>query len=218
MRRVADQLGAGVASLYWHVGNKEELLQFVFDRIISEIDLPPPDPSRWQEQIKEMGRSWRRVLRRHRDAARISLGRIPLGERGLETIEWAAAVLRGAGLPDRVIAYAGDLFALYVDAYTYEESLGFRSPTGEDVSPEQMGAMMQRYFESLPAGRFPNVVALAAINAEIDPEARFEFGLDLLVRGLAAWGTGSEGRGKREEGRGKRGTGTAPSPGPSPIA
>jgi AcrR family transcriptional regulator len=40
MRRVADELGTGAASLYWHVADKDELLDLIFDRVIGEHDLP----------------------------------------------------------------------------------------------------------------------------------------------------------------------------------
>ena len=43
MRRVAQELGTGAASLYWHVRNKDELFQLVFDRVTREIVLPEPD-------------------------------------------------------------------------------------------------------------------------------------------------------------------------------
>src|SRR5262245_45383985 len=113
MRRVAEEAGAGTTSLYWHVANKEQLLQLIFDRVIAEIELPAPDPARWQEQLKEMGRAWRGVQKRHRDIARISLGRIPLGPNGLQAMEWLLGLLRAAGLPDRTAAFAGDLLTLY---------------------------------------------------------------------------------------------------------
>jgi hypothetical protein len=41
--------------------------------------VPPPDPQRWQEQYKHVAREARRVLKAHRDIARWSLGRIPMG-------------------------------------------------------------------------------------------------------------------------------------------
>src|SRR5262249_48625418 len=78
MRRVAEELRTGVASLYWHLANKEELLQLVLDRVIGEVHLPAPDPERWQEQLKELAREWRAVYARHRDVARISHGRVPI--------------------------------------------------------------------------------------------------------------------------------------------
>ena len=54
MRKLAQELGTGAASLYWHVGDKEELLSLLLDRIVGESELPEPDPEHWQEQVKEM--------------------------------------------------------------------------------------------------------------------------------------------------------------------
>src|SRR5215475_10267794 len=62
MRRVADELGTGPASLYAHVANKEELLDLVLDRVLAEVELPEPDPARWQEQLREIGRQTYRVF------------------------------------------------------------------------------------------------------------------------------------------------------------
>ena len=71
------KLGAGAASLYWHVPSKAALIDLILDRVGGELELPEPDPSRWQEQMKEVMRSMRAVLTRHRDLARLSLGRVP---------------------------------------------------------------------------------------------------------------------------------------------
>src|SRR5438045_7753763 len=73
MRRVAEELGTGAASLYWHVRNKDELLQLLNERFAAEVELPEPDPSRWQEQLKEVAHQMRSAAHRHRDLARISL-------------------------------------------------------------------------------------------------------------------------------------------------
>src|SRR5262245_45334246 len=56
MRRVATELGTGAGALYWHVASKEELLILLIDQVAGELDLPEPDPDRWQEQLKEVGR------------------------------------------------------------------------------------------------------------------------------------------------------------------
>jgi AcrR family transcriptional regulator len=186
MRRVAEELAAAPSALYWHVRNKDELLQLVFDRVAGEIELPLPDPEQWQEQAKTVAREMRRVLTSHRDIARVSLGAIPVGPNVLRVVEWMHALLRGAGLPDRVVALVGDLFGLYVGAYAYEESLGLASPTGEDLPPEQVVAMLREYWESLPPALFPHTLALLDVLFEGGPDERFEFGLDVLVRGLAS--------------------------------
>jgi AcrR family transcriptional regulator len=186
MRGVAEELGSAPSALYWHVRNKHELLQLVLDRVAGEIELPPADPERWQEQLKTVGREMRRVLTSHRDIARVTLGAIPAGPNILRVVEWTHALLREAGLPDRTVALVGDLFGLYVGAYAYEESLGLAAPTGEDLPPEEVIAMLREYWESLPPALFPHTLALLGELFEGGPDERFEFGLDVIVRGLAS--------------------------------
>jgi AcrR family transcriptional regulator len=44
MRKLAQELDVGAASLYWHVRDKEELLGLLLDRIVGEGKVPDPDP------------------------------------------------------------------------------------------------------------------------------------------------------------------------------
>src|SRR3954453_3457632 len=53
MRKLAQELGAGAASLYWHVGDKEELLSLMLDRIVGEAEVREPSGEDWREQVKE---------------------------------------------------------------------------------------------------------------------------------------------------------------------
>ncbi len=187
MRTVAHSLGTGPASLYAHVASKEDLLELVVERVIGEVRMTgEPDPERWAEQLKEAARAIRAVFARHRDVARASFARIPLGENALMNSEWMVAVMRAGGLPDQVIAYACDLLPLYVMAVCYEESLyDSESTTPEDLA--NFTTEMRNYFASLPPTRFPNLVALAGpLTAGAGGDERFEFGLEVLVRGLAA--------------------------------
>ncbi len=96
------------------------------------------------------------------------------------------AVLRAGGLSKKVIAYAVDLLPLYATAVAqeiaerHEESL-----TSADW--ESMTEEMTEFFTSLPAERFPNIRFLGATLVAGDGEDRFEFGLDILLAGLAAY-------------------------------
>ena len=185
MRTVAHSLGTGAASLYAHVASKEELLELVIERAIGEVMTPrEPDPERWLEQVKEYARAIRIVFARHRDLARASFARIPLGENALRGTEWLISALRAGGLGDQVIAFACDLLPLYVMAVCYEESLYSSETTPEEF--DTFASDMRRYFASLPQERFPNVVSLAGPLTAGDGETRFEFGLEVLLRGLAA--------------------------------
>ena len=186
MRRVAQELGTGAASLYAYVDSKERLTELVIDRALAELEPRPAGDEPWQEELKAGLRDVRALFARHRDLARASFARIPLGENALRATEWMIATLRRGELPPKVIAYACDLLPLYVTAIAYEESVY----AGEQVSHDEMAgyvAQMRSYFESLPAARFPNVVAFAAaLTAGTEGDERFEFGLDVLIAGLAA--------------------------------
>ena len=99
MRRIAEELDTGAASLYWHVGSKDGLLDLLFDHVIGEQQVPSPDPERWQEQLKEVARTQRATILRHRDIVAVSLGRIPMGPHALRYSEKVLAILRAGGVP-----------------------------------------------------------------------------------------------------------------------
>jgi AcrR family transcriptional regulator len=185
MRRLGEELGTGAASLYWHIGSKEELLDLVLDRAIGQLTVPEPDPERWREQLKELAHQGRTAMKRHRDLARLSLGRIPTGPNLMRMSEAMLAILR-AGLPDRVAALAADMVALYVGAYVFEESLGVPSRAVADVPADEVPAVVTGFYASLPVDRYPNIVELAKSGhlAAGDADERFEFGIDVLIRGL----------------------------------
>jgi AcrR family transcriptional regulator len=190
MRRVADELGTGAASIYWHVRNKDELLQLVFEQVMEEAELPAPDPSRWQEQLGMLAVQMRAILTRHRDIARISLGRAPTGPTVALFTEWLFTLLKPVGIPDKVIAYLGDLFGLYVGAFAFEDSLGAGAI---DAEGERFVEMVKDYMRSLPEDRFPYTRQAADLIFATDRDDRYAFGIDLMIRGLQTFTAGPAG-------------------------
>jgi AcrR family transcriptional regulator len=185
MRRVADVLGTGPASLYAHFADKDEMVAAVLDRIIGEMTIPDPiDPDRWQEQLKELVRSARATFGRHRDIARASLGNIPTGEGALPGMNAMVGILLAGGVSSKVASLSVDILALYFTASAFEESLE-TFPVGEEASAV-FHQQLRSFFASLPEDRFPHLVALAEPLTSGDGDHRFEFGLDLLVRGIAS--------------------------------
>lgn len=177
VRRLGEELNTGSATLYWHIGSKDELGEMVYDHVMGALELPEPDPTRWREQLSDMGLQAYRLLVGHRDLVRFSIGRVPVGPNMLGLMEWALALGQAAGLPDETSSYFGDIFGRYIDVSVLEAN------TPLTVEPEAIG----RYFASLPADRFPHVAALASVMFIPSDEERFTLGLDLLLRGLASW-------------------------------
>jgi AcrR family transcriptional regulator len=186
MRRVAEALGTGAASLYAHVSGKEDLLDQMLDRLSGTVVIPDPDPERWQDQVKAAVTDIYRAYRAHPGLARATMGKVPTGPRTLVVIDRFLGLLRAGGLPDLVIAYAADILPLYATAYAFEEGIQAEQMSEEEIA--RYYAQVGEYFRSLPAERFPHIHALSGVLAgpEEDPEARFRFGLEMLVTGIAA--------------------------------
>jgi AcrR family transcriptional regulator len=204
IRRVAEELGTSGTALYTYVRDKDQLVELLVDRVIGEIDAPADGSLPWQEQMRRHAREIRRTFAEHRDVARATLGHVPQGERAMVVMDAVLGRLREAGLPDRVLAFGsdllalyvvpdrtaaltGDLAALYVGAFAYEESVWAARGVDTEAAVEFI-AGLRSYLESLPADRFPNLVALAGPLTAGDPQGndRFEFGLDVLIAGLEA--------------------------------
>ena len=200
MRRLAEELGTGAASLYWHVGSKDGLLDLVLDQVIGEQQVPDPDPERWQEQLKDVARAQRRISLRHPYVVRISIGRIPMGPNALRYSERVLAILRAGGLPPRLAVQGYLLLIAAVNGFTLDETgvedgpdtdidtgtgTGASAPAADPAGLQRAADMARDYIASLPAELFPNMTALADEFAFADPDERFEFLIDIFVDGLA---------------------------------
>lgn len=191
MRRIADELGTGAASLYWHVGSKDGLLDLVFDKVIGEVTIPDAVPGQWREQLKDLARAQRAVSLRHPYVVRISIGRIPMGPNALRYSERALAILRSGGLPPRLAVQGSHLLISTINGFTLDETgvgdeagAADQAGTGED-GVQQAADMARDYLAGLPVQRFPNLVAMADEFSYADPDERFELLIDIFVDGLA---------------------------------
>ena len=191
MRRVAQELGTGPASLYAHVSGKEELRELMLDRVAGEIRLPATaDPARWQEQLKELASEVRRVYTSHRDIAKVSIGLVPTGPNMLAVAEAQLALMRAGGVPPRIAALAVDTIGMYLDANAIEEAVYTADITPDQNVWEDFRTYIQQvraYFGALPADRYPNIISMADELTNGSGDARFEFGLDIIVRGVASY-------------------------------
>jgi TetR/AcrR family transcriptional regulator, tetracycline repressor protein len=62
MRRLAARLGVGTPTIYWHVGNRDAVLDGLVSRLIAEIDVDRPDGGNPHERLKSLAESLRREL------------------------------------------------------------------------------------------------------------------------------------------------------------
>jgi AcrR family transcriptional regulator len=185
MRGIADELGTGAASLYWHVGSKDGLLDLVMDHVIGEQRVPDPEPGRWPEQLRELARQQREICLRHTWIVEVSIGRIPMGPNALNFSERVLAILKSGGVPDTLAVQGYLLMISTVNGFMLDE-VGDAQPGAPAGVPQEAADMASQYVASLPTDRFPNMVALAPEFARADPEERFELLLDIFVSGIVS--------------------------------
>ncbi|NUR69894.1 MAG: TetR/AcrR family transcriptional regulator [Hamadaea sp.] len=185
MRRVGQELHTGAASLYVHVENKEELHHLLLDRVIADIPLEKPDPTRAVEQIKDFVRNSVRVMASHPGVSQIAMSGLPSGANAMRMMEYLLTLLRLAGMPDQVAAWAGDLLGDFIPAIALEQSFFRAAGITEESMAERIG-QYRDYLASLPADRFPTLRLLADNMVAGNGNERFEFKLDVLLSGLLA--------------------------------
>ncbi|MFJ6674029.1 TetR/AcrR family transcriptional regulator C-terminal domain-containing protein [Actinosynnema sp. NPDC091369] len=184
MRRVAQALGTGPASLYAHVATKDELVELMLDRVLEDVPLPVPDPDRWQHQVKELLGGQVAAMQAHPGIARVAWQvMVPIGPNALRHGEALLSLLRAGGLPLTRAAYAADALTLYTKAFAFE---GSAWSAVDQTEIADRGRRMGDYLTSLPPGTFANMLAVGPLFTAETAAERFEFGLDMLLGGLAA--------------------------------
>jgi TetR/AcrR family tetracycline transcriptional repressor len=180
MRRLADALDIKAASLYWHFANKQALLDGMADALMSGVATSAPVVGQpWQERLADVAGEMRRALLARRDGARVFAGTYVPTENVMRVGEALMAPLREAGADAKLASWGAFSVMYFLLGFVIEES---------GVAPEQMpGPELEqraKAFEQMSA-RFPNLAAGRDAIFDNDFGARFRFGLDLMLAGLA---------------------------------
>lgn len=186
LRKVAEQLDTGPASLYVYVENRDDLLGRMLDRVLTEVPLSTVNPGRWQQQIVELFTDTLAALERYPGIAQAALGSIPTWPGALAITENALALMRAGAIEDQAAAWACDALLLFTTATAVEHAIeSRRAPTTtQHKSPEtDYGAAARELFASLPVETYPNLARMATTMTQGDDEQRFRFGLSALING-----------------------------------
>jgi TetR/AcrR family tetracycline transcriptional repressor len=184
MRSLAKKLGIKAASLYWHVRDKQDLLNLLAE----EICAPMREPERtlpWFSQLEILSNEFRQVLLAHRDAARVlaSSGAV-MGPKRFRLTEIVLRTLLDAGFSHKDAAYAGFLLNDYVVMFVSEETQYANAEA--DSASEDSSSSLRNWFEALSPNEYPSIITLIDYLVEPDVDERFQFGIEILRNGLEA--------------------------------
>ena len=174
MRRLADRLGAGAMSLYWHVGNKEEVFDLALDSVLAYRGAPQMVESQdWRGQVVDMLEDWRASMLRHPWSASLLTCRA-LGPNILGRLELLGRALSRAGVAEADLNVAiWSLWNYVIGATATRASF--------ELSDDDRAAAQQRL-----AGRsehYPTIEG-SRLLLDNDWDGAFRKGLDFLLDGL----------------------------------
>jgi len=173
MRRLADRLGSGVMSLYWHVDSKEDVFDLALDSVLDYRGPPEMvEPENWRAEIVHMLEDWRAGMLRHPWSASL-LPRRALGPNILGRLERMSKTLSRAGIADAdVNAAIWSLWNYVMGATVTRASF--------DLSDDDRAAAQQR----LASERYPTIER-SRLLLDNDWDGAFRKGLDFLLDGLS---------------------------------
>lgn len=192
MRALADSLGVEAMSLYYHVANKESLLDGVADSILAEVNrevaaLGPREGESWRSMARRTILTARSVMLRHPWAPDVLETRTKTTPESIRYFHGLIAILRTGGLSYDLIHHA--MHALGSRALGFSQEMFRPDSASDDEVDEEMIAAI--------ANDFPLMAEMLSEVAHDDPDStlgwcddqtEFEFGLDLLLDGLERLG------------------------------
>ncbi len=181
MHKLGAELGVKGMSLYNHVSNKDDLLDGVVEVLWTEVESAVTGAvttaAGWHDGVRSFARALRAIVRRHPNAAPLIISHRVMPEPALRIIQAQIIAAVADSSPEgpaydllrTITSYA--LGSALAEAHWGLGETGCASAVSDLLRPGIPG----------------DLVGVAEIFCgRGDPDAQFELGLDLMLRGLAA--------------------------------
>lgn len=190
MRRLADELGVEAMSLYYHVANKEAVLDGVVDALVGEIEEAlggfdvPENTADWKANLRHRILTAREVMLRHPWAPSVFETRTTMSPRLIRYFDTLLGILHEGGISYDLGHHA--MHAMGSRALGFSQEL-FQPDDGGQAE-EEANEMLE-----LMASQLPYITGMLQEVVHDDPDTtlgwcddqtEFEFGLDLILDGL----------------------------------
>lgn len=176
LRKVAQALDTGPASLYAYVTDLNELHALILDLALGKVNLRGRTDTSWRDQLHAVLKSYAKVLMASPGLAQLAFGTIAVGPNALRITEKLLALLEEGGVALATGAWAVDLLMLYVTAIVAERGNGINPVAPEGTVAQAISAVSQR--------DYPRVHAARAQLLSGTGEQRFTWALNVFLSGI----------------------------------
>ena len=187
MRRLGTRLNSGATSVYWHVANKDELLELALDRVMGEVRVPRLDAGGWRAAVAGYARDLRGMIHRHPWTVPLFGARPMIGPNATRVLDEVIGAFDGAGLTGLDLDNAMSLIADYVIGAAGSEASWqdvHGAATGEDWI-QALGPYLAGIEERHPRLAAHIREVWTRETAEV-VEQRFDYGLSCVLDGIEA--------------------------------
>ena len=178
MRRLAQELDTGPASLYVYVRNTAELHAAILDELLGIIE-PVPAEGDWRGRLEKLLTSYTAMLFEHPGLAQSALVARPSGKHYLNLIETLLALLAEGGVPSGQAAWGVDVLLQYATATAAEQAT--RDLT---VNAQDDWDALTRALHGASDRTHPHIATLATELLSGTPQVRLSWGFHLLIDGI----------------------------------
>lgn len=192
MRKLAAGLGAGATSLYWHVANRDELIELVLDEIYGELEVPEAgDAHDWRAATRVFAHSVRSAMLRHSWVVSVldHLVAASMGPNLTQVSERMLGLFEAAGFPLAEAEQALTAVSGYVTGAAVSEAALQNWFARSGQSPQDWLDEMMRVAEDASEGHERLRTVVASYRGK-DPQKAvvedFDYGLERVLDGLQA--------------------------------
>jgi AcrR family transcriptional regulator len=181
MRRLAQDLDTGAASLYVYVRNTAELHAAMLDELLAAVDLSPVTAAGdWRDRLITVLWSYTRILFEQPGLAPSVLVTRPSGPAYLSLAEGILALLSAGGVPADRAAWAVDLLLHFATSTAAEQGTRQRAVDAPDEEDALAAAL-----RAAPAATYPHLAALGVDELMSGPGPdRLTWGFSVLINGV----------------------------------
>ncbi|WP_036506338.1 TetR/AcrR family transcriptional regulator C-terminal domain-containing protein [Nocardia aobensis] len=180
MRKVASALDVQAPALYWHVKNKQELLDVmaraVFAAAVDRVEGPRRGET-WQDWIAELAGRLRSSMLRHRDGGRLLAGTYVSDESMWRTMELTLRTLEDAGFSADEAGWVFPIVLHYTVGFVIEEQARIGADYGADNPYSHIDRAVDR-------DRYPRTANLVTKLSAMDPNDEFDHGVRVILTGI----------------------------------
>ncbi|MDQ1131214.1 TetR/AcrR family transcriptional regulator [Microbacterium sp. SORGH_AS_0888] len=182
-RMLSERLRSGSGAIYWHVSNRNELLDLACEQVLANVATANDQkPIRELEAIRSIALSLFDNLDRHPWVG-ARLPKSPGLHGTLRVLDRIGGLLDSYGVPAKRQFYVATAIVTYVMGVAAQMADNAQSVTPGQTQDEWLMEQSKRW-EELDAERYPFLHATASDFRHHDDRSQFTVGLDLILLGI----------------------------------